>query len=139
MKNLMMLMAYEGTSYLGWQKTNLDAVQPSIEYVVQNTLEKILQQPIEVQAASRTDRGVHAEGQVVNFITSKDDLDLERLEYALNCLLPSDIRILSCQEAPDADFHATLSAKAKQYVYRIYTGPTLWPFFRSYQWPLPAS
>ncbi len=137
MRNLMMSMAYDGTRYLGWQKTNLDAIQPSIEYVVQTTLEKILQHPVPVQAASRTDRGVHAEGQVINIFTNKEDLDLDRLQHSLNCLLPADIRILTCSEAPELSFHATLSAKAKQYVYRICTGKTLLPFLRYTHWHLP--
>ncbi len=134
MLNVVLLIAYEGTCYLGWQKTDRDHLQPSIEFVLQSTLEKILQHPVDVQAASRTDRGVHAEGQVVNFITTKDDLDLERLMYALNCLLPDDIRVLSATCAPETDFHATMSATAKQYVYRIYTGPTLLPFYRHTHW-----
>ncbi len=136
MHNIMMHIAYDGTRYLGWQKTNLDSVQPSVEYVVQSTLEQIVQHPAPIQAASRTDRGVHALGQVANFILQKEGFDLERLQHSLNCLLPADIRILACQTAED-DFHATLHAKAKQYIYRIYTGPVLLPALRFTHWHMP--
>ncbi|MBS0634896.1 MAG: tRNA pseudouridine(38-40) synthase TruA [Verrucomicrobia bacterium] len=135
MKNIIMTLAYDGTRYLGWQKTNLDPVQPSVEYVVQSTLEEILQQPTPIQAASRTDRGVHAEAQIINFILKKD-IDLDKLQHSLNCLLPSDIRVLTAAVAED-DFHATLSAKAKQYIYRIYTGPVLLPHLRFTHWHVP--
>lgn len=131
-----MTIAYDGTRFLGWQKTNLDAVQPSVEYVMQNCLEQILQHPVPVQAASRTDRGVHAEGQVINFIAHKEALDLEKLQHSLNCLLPPDIRCLLA-EAADAHFHATIDSKAKQYIYRIYTGPVLLPALRFTHWHIP--
>lgn len=134
--NVMMTLAYDGTRYLGWQKTNLDPVQPSVEYIVQSTLEEILQHPTPIQAASRTDRGVHAEGQVINFICTKESLDLAKLHHSLNCLLPADIRVLSSAFA-EPDFHATISAKAKQYIYRIYTGETLLPWLRFTHWHMP--
>lgn len=136
MLNVMMQLAYDGTRFLGWQKTNLDQIQPSVEYVVQNTLEQILQHPVAVQAASRTDRGVHAEGQVVNFIAQKETLDLAGLLHSINCLLPADIRALSLELA-EPTFHATLASKAKQYIYRIYTGPVLLPALRFTHWHVP--
>lgn len=136
----MMTIAYDGTRFLGWQKTNLDMLQPSVEYVVQSTLEQILQHPVPVQAASRTDRGVHAEGQVINFIVQKEELDqevnLNKLQHSLNCLLPDDIRVLTTELA-EPTFHATIAAKAKQYIYRIYTGPVLLPALRFTHWHVP--
>ncbi|HXW60711.1 MAG TPA: tRNA pseudouridine(38-40) synthase TruA, partial [Myxococcota bacterium] len=64
MHNYVLKIAYDGTGYLGWQKT---AAGPTIEEILQKTLEKVLQTPLSLQAASRTDAGVHAEGQIVNF------------------------------------------------------------------------
>lgn len=133
MRNIMMQLAYDGTNYLGWQKTNLDPTEPSVEYVVETTLSKILQSPISLQAASRTDRGVHALGQVINFTTENETLTPERLQHSLNCLLPEDIRALSCSEQA-LDFHATVHAKGKQYVYRIFTGPVMLPCLRFTHW-----
>jgi len=92
-----------------------------------------LQHNVSLQAASRTDRGVHAEGQVVNFVTSHDTLDLAKFRHSLNALLPADIRILAVDDAVST-FHATLSARAKQYIYRLYIGPTLPPFLRFTHW-----
>ncbi len=131
-----MTLAYDGTRYLGWQKTNFDPAQPSVEYTIQSVLEQILQHPVPIQAASRTDRGVHAEGQVINCVIQDATLDLEKLHRGLNSLLPDDIRILSCTKAEET-FHATLATKAKQYIYRIYTGPTLLPALRFTHWHMP--
>ncbi len=133
MRNIVIHLAYDGTNYLGWQKTNLDPIQPSIEYTLQTALEKILQHPTPLQAASRTDRGVHAEGQIVNFMLHNDSLVLSRLQHSLNCLLPDDIRALSIREAP-ITFHPTLDTKKKQYLYRIYCGDVLPPLFRHTHW-----
>jgi len=133
MRNVVVTVAYDGTNYLGWQKTNLDTTQPSIEYLLQTTLEQIVQHPTPLQAASRTDRGVHAEDQVVNFFVENEALDLDRLQHSLNCLLPPDIRVLTIQDAPKT-FHATVDTKKKQYLYRIYKGPVLLPALRFTHW-----
>jgi tRNA pseudouridine38-40 synthase len=135
--NIMMHITYDGTRFYGWQKTNLDAVLPSVEYVVQTCLEKIIQHPLQLQAASRTDRGVHAEAQVINFIVQKESLDTERLLISLNSMLPADVRALSCSKA-ESSFHASLAAKGKEYIYRIYTGPVLLPSLRFTHWHMPA-
>lgn len=133
MKNLLLYITYDGTNYLGWQKTNQDPDAPSVEYVLESIVERVLQEKVELQAASRTDRGVHAEGQVVNFITERDQLDLPKFCHSVNALLPDDIRVLSVEEA-EKSFHATLAARAKQYVYRIYLGPQMLPFLRFTHW-----
>lgn len=134
MKNIILRIAYDGTRYLGWQKTNQEHTAPSIEYTLESVLEKLLQHKIKLQASSRTDRGVHAEDQIVNFITEKEGLDLPKLAHSLNCLLPQDIRCLSIQEAPYPTFHATVSTKAKQYIYRLFLGETMPPFLRHNHW-----
>ncbi len=129
MKNLKLTIAYEGTSYLGWQKTEMG---PSIEGELQKVLEQILQHPVKLQAASRTDAGVHAEAQVVNFFTSKEVV-LDRLKKSINGLLPADIRIVGIEMMPDG-FHPTLQAKGKEYHYSICYGPTQLPFHRNFSW-----
>ena len=68
--------------------------------------------------AGRTDAGVHAEGQVVNFRTRSKSISADRVPYAFNSLLPPDIRVIGCEEAP-LEFHARFDALAKQYIYRI--------------------
>ncbi|MBS0656440.1 MAG: tRNA pseudouridine(38-40) synthase TruA [Verrucomicrobia bacterium] len=135
MRNIVMRVAYDGTRYLGWQKiSEALAKSTSIEGELERQLQKILQSPIQLQAASRTDRGVHAHGQVVNFLTEKPDIDLDRLHQSLRALLPSDICVLSVADAPNPAFHPTLDAKGKQYQYRIAYGKTLLPFHRFTHW-----
>jgi len=125
-------VAYDGTNYFGWQKTKTG---PSIEGELERVLEKILQHPVPLQAASRTDRGVHARGQIVNFFTPKK-LNVARLQKSLNQLLPPDIRVFSCTEASPS-FHPTLSARGKEYHYLLALLPVLPPLFRHVAWHIP--
>ena len=128
-KNIKLILAYEGTHYLGWQKT---AMGPSIEEELEKVLAQILRHPVKLQAASRTDAGVHAEGQVVNFFTEVE-IPLERLQKSLNGLLPNDISVLKIEEAPE-DFHPTLGSRGKEYHYSVCLGPTQLPFHRNFSW-----
>lgn len=130
MKNIKGTVSYIGTHYLGWQKTKMG---PSIEESLEKVFSQILQEPIALQAASRTDRGVHAEGQVINFFTQKENVDLERLTISARQLLPKDITILSLEIAPDA-FHPTLDATGKQYHYYITPADYQLPFLKDFAW-----
>jgi tRNA pseudouridine38-40 synthase len=129
MKNIKLILAYEGTHYLGWQKT---AMGPSIEEELEKVLAKILRHPVALQAASRTDAGVHAEGQVVNFFTA-GEIALEKLQKSLNSLLPSDISVLKMEEASES-FHPTLETQGKEYHYSVCLGSTQLPFHRNFSW-----
>lgn len=138
MTNIILTIAYDGTRFVGWQKTNLDPIKwPSIEYELERALERLLGHVPDLQAASRTDRGVHADAQVINFVTTKVLVDLQRFHYSLNCLLPPDIRVLAVDFAPHAEFHATLEAKAKEYHYNICFANTLHPLLRINYWHFP--
>jgi tRNA pseudouridine38-40 synthase len=128
-RNIKLILAYEGTHYLGWQKT---AMGPSIEEELEKALAQILRHPVNLQAASRTDAGVHAEGQVVNFFTEVE-VPLERLQKSLNGLLPKDISILKIEEASEG-FHPTLQSRGKEYHYSVCLGPTQLPFYRNFSW-----
>ncbi|HSW71852.1 MAG TPA: tRNA pseudouridine(38-40) synthase TruA [Chlamydiales bacterium] len=130
--NYKCLLAYDGTRYLGWQKTKEG---PSIEEELEKALQEILQEEILLQAASRTDRGVHAKGQVVNFRTSKK-VDVKKLLKGVNALLPNDIALLSIEKAYPT-FHPTLDAKGKEYHYEIFTGKVLLPQKRHFVWHYP--
>lgn len=129
----MLTVAYDGTSYLGWQKTGLGG---SVEEILQGVIEKILQHSAPLQAASRTDAGVHARGQVINFLTSKAKLDLGVLRLSLNRLLPREITILSADEMP-ISFHPTLDCTGKEYRYFTCCGQTQIPFHRNFSWHVP--
>ena len=89
MKRVKIIVAYDGTNYCGWQ------VQPNgitIESVLNHHLSELLGEEIHVIGASRTDSGVHADGNVAVFDTSAR-MPAERISYALNTRLPQDIRI----------------------------------------------
>lgn len=131
--NLKLVLAYDGTAYKGWQKTPLG---PSIEDTLQRALQQIFQCPMTLQAASRTDAGVHANGQVVNLFAETDRLNLKRLQFSLNQLLPRDIVVISIDKMPDA-FHPTLDVIEKEYRYRICNGPFQLPQNRMYSWHVP--
>lgn len=127
--NIRFTLAYDGTNYQGWQK---GSTGNTIEEVLENILARIYQHPITLQAASRTDAGVHARGQVVNFIAPKS-VDLNKLLYSLNRLLPSDI-VGTDIERGASTFHPTLDAKAKAYHYYICNQPIQSPLHRLYSW-----
>ncbi len=130
--NIKLTVAYDGGAYLGWQKTSMG---PSIEEVLQQTLEQILQHETPLQAASRTDAGVHAIGQIVNFYTSKQ-LCLERLKISLNSLLPKDIAVMQAEIAAE-NFHPTLDCIGKEYHYALCYGIAQLPLHRLYSWHYP--
>lgn len=108
---------YLGTSYYGWQK---QINELSIQEVIEGVLSKILNTDISIYGSGRTDRGVHALGQTFHFEVNKE-VDLARLRYSVNMLLPSDIHILEFKEVSD-DFHARFSSTGKTYLYQIYLG-----------------
>lgn len=132
MRNIAIRLAYDGTRYLGWQKTKEG---PSIEQELQDVLEKVLQHPIALQASSRTDAGVHARDLVVNFRTPHT-IDTDKLHISLCCLLPKDIAATSIQDAPP-DFHPTLQAAGKEYHYWVCTDTFQYPEHRLYSWHYP--
>ena len=132
------VISYDGTRYFGWQKTDTG---PTIQASIALAITKASQEEILPEAASRTDRGVHAEGQVISFALQKK-WDPYRLLRALNAHLPKDIRILLLKEA-SSDFHPTLQSRLKEYHYRISMSPFQEPFDRLYawhfRWPLDLS
>jgi tRNA pseudouridine38-40 synthase len=132
MHNIKLVITYDGRNYLGWQKTPMG---PSIEGTLQSVIEQIVQHPSPLQAASRTDAGVHALGQVINFLTSKS-LDLDKFFVSLNSLLPKDIVVLHAELMP-ISFHPTLDCIGKEYRYFICFGHTQLPHHRFYSWHVP--
>ncbi len=132
MKNIVLIIEYDGTNYYGWQKQpNRSTIQGQIEDV----LGKILQEKVNLIASGRTDRGVHARGQVANFITNHD-IELDNLKRALNSLLPKDIVVRKLSYAP-LSFHARFSAKEKVYYYYFSHNSQYSPILRNYVWFMP--
>lgn len=128
------IITYDGTCFGGWQ------VQPnavSIQTLIQNALSTILRTPTNLTGSGRTDAGVHACGQVAHFTTAST-IDIPKALYSLNCLLPSDIRILSISPVPET-FHARYSALSKIYHYRLHLERTSDPFKHRYAYFVPHS
>ena len=129
MKRVMLIVAYDGTEYHGWQ------VQPNartIEGELNRCLSELLQEDIQVIGASRTDAGVHAKGNISVFDTDAR-MPAEKISYALNQRLPKDIVIQkSCQV--DADFHPRHCDTRKTYSYHIYRGEFPMPLRTRYSY-----
>jgi len=124
-----MTVAYDGTAYGGWQ---VQPQGPTIQSVMEAALARILQEPVRLRAAGRTDAGVHAREQVVDFADS-GRRDMETIVRGGNALLPADIRILSAEEVPE-DFDARRHATEKEYRYFLYLSRVNSPFLSRYAW-----
>lgn len=117
MRNIKLIVEYDGTNYAGWQRqNNAVTIQQKVEEVISDVTGEVL----EVIGSSRTDAGVHAEGFVCNFFT-KSKIPAEKFKKALNSFLPEDIVILQSEEV-ELDFHARFNSLGKRYEYTILTG-----------------
>lgn len=114
MKRVMLTVAYDGTAYSGWQ---LQPQAETIESVLNRCLSELTGETVEVIGASRTDSGVHALGNVAVFDT-ESPIPADKFSYALNRMLPQDIRIRGSREVT-ADFHPRHCESIKTYEYRI--------------------
>lgn len=129
MFNYKLSIQYDGTDYAGWQ---IQANALSIQEVISNSIKQILQEDVSLIGAGRTDAGVHALGQVANFIV-KRDLDFSKFKYSLNSVLPKDISITNIENV-DEGFHSRFSAKKRSYIYLISNQKS--PFFERYSYTL---
>jgi len=132
MRNLKLVLAYDGTDFCGWQVQPED---PSIQRTLASAIRRITGENVLPHGSGRTDAGVHALGQVASFQT-ESVIPAENLVIALNDLLPAWIRIVNADEV-GPDFHARKSAKAKTYRYRIYRQAICPPFLARYVWHYP--
>ena len=118
MKKIKLIIEYDGTAYAGWQRQeNALAVQQ----VVEDNLTRLTKSKVVIAGASRTDAGVHSLGQTAHFET-ESRIPADKYSYALNTMLPEDIRIRHSCEADD-DFHARFSSVGKVYRYQIKSAP----------------
>ncbi len=127
-------LSYEGSCYHGFQsQKNALAIQD----VLEERLEKLYGRTVKVEAAGRTDAGVHARGQVVAF-TAPPLIPTARLPAALNGLLPEDIVVLGAGQEKES-FCPRRDARAKIYSYTVDNGPFPDVFWRRFAWHLPCS
>lgn len=129
MFNYKITIQYDGTQYAGWQ---IQENATTVQEVIRESIEKILQEKINLIGAGRTDAGVHALGQVANFSISRE-LDLYKFKYSVNSILPSDISLTKIELAEE-NFHARFSAKKRSYIYLISNQKS--PFFDRYSYTL---
>lgn len=114
MRNVKVVVEYDGTDYFGFQfQPGVPTVQGELERVIQS----IVKEQVTVHGSGRTDAGVHARGQVINFRTSCQ-IPVDRMCIAMNTLLPRDIAAVRACEM-DEDFHARYSASSRLYRYDI--------------------
>jgi len=134
MRNIKLVLEYNGSMFFGFQK---QPGQPTIQEVLEKALSGFLNCKMKIAAASgRTDTGVHAEGQVVNFRTSSTH-ELKQIQKGLNALLPPPVVVKEIQEvAPD--FHARYSVRSKVYEYRIWNDPCRSPLIAGRTFHIPC-
>jgi tRNA pseudouridine38-40 synthase len=133
-RRVKLTVAYDGTAYAGWQ------MQPNgttVQSVMAEALARILQEPVRLRAAGRTDAGVHAREQVVDFADS-GKRDLQTIVRGGNALLPGDIRILSAEGVP-GEFDARGQATEKEYRYFLFLAPVPSPFLLRYAWHIGSA
>jgi tRNA pseudouridine38-40 synthase len=132
MRNLKLVLAYDGAEFSGWQ------VQPdaaTIQGTLASAIGRVTGEKVLPQGSGRTDAGVHALAQVATFAT-ESPIPAQNLVKALNDVLPPSIRVLEAAEAP-LEFHARKSAHAKTYRYRMYRGAICPPSLARYVWHYP--
>ncbi|HZJ89800.1 MAG TPA: tRNA pseudouridine(38-40) synthase TruA [Bacilli bacterium] len=130
------VVKYVGANYYGWQK---QLKETTVQGVIEHQLSRIFNQDIVIHGSGRTDRYVHAYGQVFHF--DAPSFPLRKLRYSLNKMLPESIEILKLNKAAD-NFHARLDAKSKTYEYIIIEkakDPFNAPYSLLYPFPLSLS
>jgi tRNA pseudouridine38-40 synthase len=132
--NLAALIEYDGTRFAGYQRQPADR-GPTVQGALEAALARVAGETVAVEAAGRTDSGVHASGQVINFHVPprRDTMTWQR---ALNALLPPDVAVLAVREVAD-DFRARWSALSRGYRYRILNRPVRAPLRERYAWHVP--
>ncbi|MCY3972887.1 MAG: tRNA pseudouridine(38-40) synthase TruA [Candidatus Dadabacteria bacterium] len=120
MRNIKLTIEYDGANYSGWQR-QANAVN-TVQREIERAIKKVTGGEATVHGSGRTDAGVHALGQVANFLTPSA-MKTESIRKALNSELPEDITVRRAQEVAE-DFHSRISAKKKTYFYRILNRPS---------------
>ena len=116
--NILAAIAYDGTRYYGYQK---QPNQITIQNVIEEILGKLFKESVNITASGRTDKGVHADEQIINFFVNKDLMEkitIKKLPRILNDLLPKDIKVKKTLIV-SKDFHARFSARVRMYRYQI--------------------
>ena len=133
MKNMKMTIQYDGSDYYGWQKQN---DKKTVEGQILKAIKKLTGEDIILSTAGRTDKGVHAYGQVANFFID-DKFSTDNIRRGINTFLKNEsIQIVKVEEMYDF-FHSRFSAKGKIYKYVLNNDRLLHPMYRKYKGYVP--
>ena len=136
MRNIKAVIQYDGSRYFGFQAQLNPEQLPTVQETLEEAIGGLLKEETRVYSAGRTDRGVHALGQVVNFYT-ESLIPVEKLARAINQHLPADVYIRSVEEAAPT-FHARKSALGKHYQYRVWNSDKKTVFGNQYFYHYPG-
>jgi len=131
MRNIKLILEYDGTNYHGWQ-SQAGSGRPTIQDRLEEALKALTNEECKTNSSGRTDAGVHAFGHVAAFLT-RSEIPSAAWAPALNHHLPEDIRVLSSEEVHPG-FHARYSALGKIYKYRILHRREPTALYRNYTW-----
>ncbi|WFR55188.1 tRNA pseudouridine(38-40) synthase TruA [Anaerocolumna sp. AGMB13025] len=132
MRNIKLVLEYDGSRYDGWQKQAGNPKSVTIQDKVESVLTKMEHETVTVIGAARTEAGVHAYAQIANF-TTNTDMKLYEIKHYLNRFLPRDIAVVEVAEVPER-FHSSFNAKAFRYEYKITMGEVSSVFERKYNY-----
>ena len=132
--NVAALVEYDGTRFAGFQRQSVDK-GPTVQGAIEAAIERIAGAAVMIEAAGRTDSGVHATGQVINFHVAPR-LDAATWQRALNALLPEDVAVRATRVVDDA-FRARWDALARSYRYRLLCDPVRSPLCERFAWRVP--
>lgn len=133
-RNIKLKIAYDGTYYHGWQtQLNKSTVQETVE----GAIRVVMKQKVNLTGSGRTDSGVHAAGQVANFIADTN-IPEEKIKIALNSILPLDIRVIESKDV-HMEFNSRFDAHDKTYMYQIYNDRVWDPFYSRYSCFVPSN
>lgn len=131
MRGVRLLVAYDGTDFVGWQR---QPGQRSVQGTIEDAVSAITGTATTVRGASRTDAGVHARGQVVAFDTARSIPPVGWVR-GLNGKLPKDIAVLDAAPC-EVGYQPRFDARSKMYRYLLHAGPVRDPLLRHYAWHL---
>lgn len=132
MRSFRITLEYDGARFYGWQT---QPGKPTVQETVEEAIEKIVGQRVVVYGSGRTDRGAHALAQTAHF-RCRTRLPVERIQGALNAVLPEDISVTGVEETTE-EFHARYGARSKTYLYRILNRPVRSPLERGRTYLVP--
>lgn len=140
MRNIKLIIEYDGTRFNGWQTQKTKTCPAgkktrTVQEKIEDSLKKLFGKPVKLIGAGRTDTGVHAKAQIANFKIDSS-LCLDNIRNGLNSFLPKDISIVSLEEAP-LNFHARFKAKSKLYKYTILNRKSRSPLLRNFSLFIP--